>query len=113
MPVYEYECEDCGEFSESRVIAERNHPALCPTCGGPAPRNISAPFLAVMSPVQRMAATRNERSQHEPRMTSGRPCCASGGCSHTRKKKAKAADGEKPALQASKKKYRRPWMLGH
>jgi putative FmdB family regulatory protein len=112
MPVYEYQCEDCGDFSEFRVIAERNDPALCPTCGGPAPRSISAPFLAVMSPLQRMAASRNERSRHEPQVGSGRPCCATGGCSHTRKKAAKK-EGEKPALQASKKKYRRPWMLGH
>jgi len=110
MPVYEYDCPFCGEFTELRAISERNNPADCPECGGLAARVISAPFLAVMQPVQRMAAARNERSRHEPLVGAGRSCCDSGSCAH--KKKAKKP-GEKPALQASTKKYRRPWMLGH
>jgi putative FmdB family regulatory protein len=33
MPVYDYECADCGVFETSRRIAERDRPAACPQCG--------------------------------------------------------------------------------
>lgn len=38
MPTYEYECVDCGPFSEVRPIAEFERPQPCPDCGAPAPR---------------------------------------------------------------------------
>jgi putative FmdB family regulatory protein len=115
MPVYEFHCESCGEFPELRAIADRNEPAECPNCGESATRMISAPFLAVMHPLQRMAAVRNERSRHQPRVGLGKSCCSGGVCATHRKapKPKKKNPGEKPALQASTKKYRRPWMLGH
>jgi len=112
MPAYEYECETCGVFTESRLIAERDVPAMCGICDGRAPRIISAPNLAVMNPLQRMAASRNERSRHEPRTGLKKPCCVSGNCGH-KKGKGSQESGDKPALRASKKKNRRPWMLGH
>jgi putative FmdB family regulatory protein len=44
MPIYEYRCERCGAvFSELRRIAERDEPAQCPNCGGPA-KVILSPF---------------------------------------------------------------------
>jgi putative FmdB family regulatory protein len=43
MPLYEYECEECGEvFSELRSSAEREAPIVCPRCGGEARVLISA-----------------------------------------------------------------------
>ena len=30
MPVYDYECADCGAFEAVRRIAERDDPATCP-----------------------------------------------------------------------------------
>ncbi len=33
MPVYDYECADCGAFETVRRIAERDEPAACPDCG--------------------------------------------------------------------------------
>ncbi len=33
MPVYDYECTDCGAFETVRHIAERDDPAECPRCG--------------------------------------------------------------------------------
>ena len=33
MPVYDYECADCGAFEAVRRIAERDAPAACPQCG--------------------------------------------------------------------------------
>ncbi len=91
---------------------ERDRAASCGICDGAAPRIISAPNLAVMQPLQRMAATRNERSQHEPRVGLKTSCCSTGKCRHKRGSTPKTKDG-KPALLSSKKKNRRPWMLGH
>ncbi|MGB8170526.1 MAG: FmdB family zinc ribbon protein [Chthoniobacteraceae bacterium] len=110
MPSYEYECATCGTFTEIRPIAERDTPAPCFICEGPAPRVISAPNLALMNPLSRMAATRNERSQHEPRIGVKSSCCSGPSCAH---KKARPTKDGKPALRASTKKNRRPWMLGH
>jgi putative FmdB family regulatory protein len=112
MPSYEYECETCGTFTELRPIAERDVPAPCFICDGPAKRVISAPNLALMNPLNRMAATRNERSQHEPRIGVKSSCCSGGSCSHKKSKEKLTRDG-RPALRGSKKKNRRPWMLGH
>jgi len=111
MPSYEYECETCGTFTELRPIAERDIPAACVLCDEPAPRVISAPNLALMNPLSRMAATRNERSRHEPRVGLKTSCCSGGNCAH--EKAAKPTRDGKPALRASTKKNRRPWMLGH
>jgi putative FmdB family regulatory protein len=38
MPTYDYECADCGPFSEIRPMAEFELPQPCPDCGEPAPR---------------------------------------------------------------------------
>jgi putative FmdB family regulatory protein len=35
MPLYEYQCEGCGEvFYELRRSEEREEPIACPDCGG-------------------------------------------------------------------------------
>jgi putative FmdB family regulatory protein len=112
MPSYEYECVTCGVFTEFRAMDERDRAATCGICDGAASRIISAPNLAVMQPLQRMAATRNERSQHEPRIGMKTSCCSGGSCSHKKKKERLTKEG-KPAARASQKKNRRPWMLGH
>ncbi len=112
MPMYEYECAECGVFPEFRPMDERDTPALCVFCEAPAPRIISAPNLSIMNPLQRMAATRNERSRHQPRVSTRSSCCSGAACSHRRPPERTAKDGQ-PALRASRKKNRRPWMLGH
>jgi putative FmdB family regulatory protein len=38
MPTYDYECEDCGPFTEVRPLAEYDRPQPCPDCGRDAPR---------------------------------------------------------------------------
>lgn len=46
MPVYDYECADCGTFEANRRIAERDEPAACPRCGETSARvTIGAPSL--------------------------------------------------------------------
>ena len=48
MPVYDYSCQDCGDFVLFRLMEERNLPAACPCCQQPAQRFISAPNLALI-----------------------------------------------------------------
>jgi putative FmdB family regulatory protein len=47
MPVYDYECAECGVFEANRRIAERDYPAICPNCHGAAARVVvGAPSLS-------------------------------------------------------------------
>ena len=71
MPTYDYGCETCGPFSESRPMAEFALPQPCPTCGEPAPRAmLYAPALGGASAPQDAGAPR-------PRMhPGGCSCCA-------------------------------------
>ena len=44
MPFYDYNCDQCGSFTENRPMAEFAKPILCPSCGVDAPRAmLSAP----------------------------------------------------------------------
>ncbi|HEX3576039.1 MAG TPA: FmdB family zinc ribbon protein [Rhodopila sp.] len=45
MPTYDYECADCGPFTEVRPMAEFDRPQPCPDCAQPAPRLLTAPAL--------------------------------------------------------------------
>lgn len=106
MPVYEYDCVDCGVFEEFHGLSESRQPRSCPHCGKTSPRIFSVIHLREMNPASRIAHERNERSAHAPHV------CGSG-CSHgTPRQKATSKSG-KPALQSSTKRNRRPWMLGH
>lgn len=112
MPVYDFTCEQCGDFRELRTIDERNEPAACPACSQVAQRLILAPNLGLMNPLQRKAATINERSRHEPRVSGGgHSCGASCGCgTPVRNKRIKETKLGKVQTQ---KPNARPWMLGH
>jgi putative FmdB family regulatory protein len=46
MPNYEYECENCGPFTENRPMALFDKPYECPDCGELAPRLLTCPALA-------------------------------------------------------------------
>lgn len=111
MPMYDYSCSSCGEFSALRPLSEYRDPMPCPTCGETAARVITAPNLACMSASNRQAWERNERSAHEPR----RGSCSSGSCGHAHHR-AKPTAGAVAAAPAAIKKpsgQTRPWMLGH
>lgn len=48
MPLYDYQCEACGEKSEKNVkISERDNPQLCKflNCEGEMKRVVSAPAV--------------------------------------------------------------------
>lgn len=106
MPVYEYNCAQCGTFSELRALGERSAPAECPVCGELAPKIFSRVNLGAMTSTNRKAWERNERSAHAPHV------CGSG-CAHDRITKPKKPARPKPRFSASLKANSRPWMLGH
>ena len=112
MPLYDYECSQCGEFSAFNRMSEAFEPKDCPECGESSRRIISAPHLACMPAENRKAWERNERSAHEPRVKRRGCGCSGAHTCGTGAGKDKAA-ATTPALQRSTKTTSRPWMLGH
>lgn len=109
MPVYDYECAECGVFNAFRPMDAWREPCACPACGGEAPRAfVTAPTVAGMDPQQRAAIATNERSRHEPRRSAaghGAGCsCCSGGL---RRRSVTTKGGAKSFPTA------RPWMISH
>lgn len=117
MPVYDYKCKDHGVFYGLASLEESDKPAVCPSCATVSPRIIMvAPQILEMSPAARKAAATNERSQHEPVVSTKerreldeehRSGC---GCSKQKPGKSKlmyTARGDKmfPSM--------RPWMISH
>lgn len=111
MPVYEYECVECGVFSTINPMSRATEPCTCPECGQSSSRKISAPFLAGMSAPLRQAWERNEKSAHEPATVRKSSCGCNG--AHTCRPKTDAAMAATPTNQQSTRRHQRPWMLGH
>jgi len=100
MPIYEYSCPHCGNFSLLRKMAEFTKTERCPRCAANAQHVISAPHLTLLHGNHKMAYERNEKSAHEP----GVHHCGSACNSH-----GSAA----PAAGTPRKQHNgRPWMLG-
>jgi putative FmdB family regulatory protein len=118
MPLYEFNCPECGPFSELRTIAQRNLPIQCPECSRKAARQVTSPNLALMAPNLRQAHARNEKSQHEPTVRTSHSCGSRCGCGTNPGVKLGKSNRslEVPKLgkfQTTRKKSMRPWMLGH
>ena len=118
MPLYEFHCPECGPFAELRSIAQRDVPIQCPECSRKALRQVCAPNLALMAPNLRQAHARNEKSQHEPRVSGTHSCGSRCGCGTKPGVKLGKANRslDVPKLgkfQTTRKKTMRPWMLGH
>ena len=114
MPLYEYECGECGVFTAFKKLSEYRETALCDECGCVGMRIISMPQLAILSKGQRTAHERNEKSAHEPGVRRRSSCGCTG--SHTCKTGNSESSQDKPAstkYQMQTKKTARPWMLGH
>lgn len=116
MPIYEYQCQDCGnEFTTLRPMRESHAMSDCPHCGEPSPRVlITAPALSTLPAATRRAHEVNERSAHAPRSSrsgaEGRSHPAGCGCctgSVGRTKTVTSADGKKAFPS------KRPWMISH
>jgi putative FmdB family regulatory protein len=115
MPVYEYLCEDCGDFTAMRPMSEYQAPQPCPDCGASAPRvMLTAPRFSSMSRESLAAHSTNERSANAPMSVgdfkakhgSGCSCCSGGMKSRTKKKSASAS-------AAKSFPNARPWMISH
>ena len=109
MPVYDYDCAQCGPFTAMRPMAKSAEPLECPNCGVAAPRAFfTAPAVAGMDAGRRNAMATNERASHEPRSSkshgSGCGCCAT---PRAKPGTATSAEGAKSFPKA------RPWMISH
>lgn len=112
MPLYNFTCESCGEFTEWRQMSCCGDPVACPECGNLAPRAVSAPFIRNMPRNTRIAHERNEKSAHEPRVMSraeldkiGRKRSEAPGHHH----RGHHHGGQHHHQHRSS----RPWMIGH
>ena len=100
MPLYEYQCACGSQQTLLRAIAVRDAAVDCDRCGAPAARAVAAPRLAVLSPTNRRAHERNEKSAHEPRR-------------YTRPAPSEERVKHAPAACSHAHHQSRPWMLGH
>ncbi|MEC5398101.1 FmdB family zinc ribbon protein [Uliginosibacterium sp. H1] len=109
MPLYDYQCQDCGQFEVMRRMADREAPVHCPQCGAAASRLLVAPSFASMSTELRVAHSTNERARHEPKRSGGHVHGPGCGCGSSTGKSAtvKAPDGSKAFPT------KRPWMISH
>lgn len=111
MPVYDYGCAECGNFTVFRPMAEYQLPHPCPGCGASADRvMLTVPAFANMDSGRRSAMATNERSAHAPRHfnkkaghAAGCGCCAT----TTSRRTLTGKDGSKSFPSA------RPWMISH
>ncbi|HLQ91895.1 MAG TPA: zinc ribbon domain-containing protein [Xanthobacteraceae bacterium] len=113
MPTYDYECEDCGAFTQVRPMAQCDQASECPLCGTMAPRAfLTAPYFSGMSAERRLAFATNERSAHAPQRFSADGGARHGtGCSCC----AKPAKRKTNLSKTGAKSFpgSRPWMLSH
>jgi putative FmdB family regulatory protein len=110
MPVYDYECVECGVFTALRPMSQCREPFHCPSCGQDAPRVfVTAPALANMDAGRRKAYSINERAAHEPKVSSAGDHRHGAGCSCCR------PNAKSGAAQNGGKTFpkRRPWMISH
>lgn len=113
MPYYDYECGHCGRFELRRTLAELDTPVQCPRCDALATRVLSAPYLAVMNPHNRIAHARNEKSAHEPKLVQHSQLDQAG---HKRAHAHAHHHSHAPlhkGLGAGWVQASRPWMIGH
>ena len=113
MPLYDFECADCGSFAELVSVSERDAPMPCPHCAKPARRVISAPNLGLMPASTRNAHARIEKSQHEPAVRTAHTCGRGCGCGKSAAKPAPGGVHKHFGAFQSPRKNNRPWMLGH
>lgn len=109
MPYYDYLCDSCGPFTETRPMAEADAPQPCPDCAKMAPRAfLRAPAMAQMNAGKRRAYEANEKSRHAPVLASTLGRAHGPGCSCCR-------PAGKPGNTETMKGFpgKRPWMIAH
>ena len=115
MPVYDYKCEDHGNFYELASLDDHALPAACPECGKLSPRIIViAPAVLDMAPAKRKAHQTNERAQHEPAFSTtdqrekDKAHAASCGCQSVSNRKLMYTAEDNKMFPSM-----RPWMISH
>jgi putative FmdB family regulatory protein len=99
MPLYVYECRNCGLFEAWQEMRSASDTCACPDCGSASERQLAMPSLSTMNGSLRAALARAEKSSSEPRVAS-RSHLANCGC--------RLCSGfGKPAPTS------RRWMIGH
>ncbi len=91
MPIYEFRCNDCGEFEALRRLAEHDAPIDCPKCGNSAYKIFSVPNVNLNSG----SLSSIGRNTSEPRLV-----------------KQEAKEPAKPRYQSAASGSR-PWMVSH
>jgi putative FmdB family regulatory protein len=89
MPLYSYNCQDCGPFDAFRRMAEVKAPMPCPDCEAIAMRVFTAPSVNLNS-----GSLFKRTVSEEPRLVK------------------REGEPAKPQNQ-SPRSGSRPWMLGH
>lgn len=90
MPLYDYRCNDCGDFEAWRKLAELEIPMVCPQCESAAQRLFSPPNINLNSG----SFSGGLLSKAEPRLV-----------------KRKTWENSQPRSQTASGS--RPWMIGH
>ena len=103
MPLYDYVCDQCGQFRVWQPMARAMLPRPCPECGVPGERALTAPHLRCGAAVNRYRAeSHNEKSAHEPMVVRR----FKAGHGH-------AENGHGHSHHRLPKRRNRPWMIGH
>ncbi len=82
MPQYDYLCDTCGAFCETRPMSAYADPQACPRCGVDAPRALlTVPMVATMEAGSRASSAAGERAGSNAAWSSGRHMSGCGCCS--------------------------------
>lgn len=103
MPVYQYKCDDCGLFEETKPLSLFAEPCKCPACGAISPRALTVPQMSVMTSYARRSHAINERSADSPKRAKANGLTPSG--PRIKRGATSGANGFKNTPNA------RPWML--
>ncbi len=113
MPLYDYHCNDCGNFRSWQSMSASDAAVACPDCARSATRLVTAPSLSLMPNNNRIANARNEKSADQPELvtktpkdqgrSAGQPHAHGGHC-HT---------GHQSSGHGHSHSHGRPWMIGH
>ncbi len=100
MPLYDYECQDCGPFRTWQSMDEAASPTPCTDCGRLSPRLISAPNINRMDAGVRKALQRCDNSADAPSVVRQQDLSTFGRTKHARHSHRSHAPS-------------RRWMIGH
>lgn len=107
MPLYDYRCDDCGDFRNWRPMSESGDSIPCPSCELIVGRAVTAPSLALMPNNNRIAHRRNEKSADQPDVVTR----SSMGNSDAQGNQCSGGHGHHHAGHGHS--HGRPWMIGH